>query len=266
MKVFQGFEDLPHFIRPAVTVGSFDGVHRGHRALIGRLVAEARAVGGESVVLTFEPHPRITLGRAEGLRLLTTFEEKVALLAELGVDNVIVIPFDRAFSRLAPDAFVRDYLIGKVGIRTLVVGYNHHFGRGKEGDYAYLEQLRDRFGFRVIRIAEYDADAEKVSSTVLRGLIGRGEMEHAARMMPHPYLLIGDLAAGGEVRIAETRKLLPPAGVYRVRANGCDARLTLDAGGGMRVEATPPGMREDALRPEAAEAGGLSEGKIVIEF
>lgn len=128
MKVFQGFEDLPHFIRPAVTVGSFDGVHRGHRALIGRLVAEARAVGGESVVLTFEPHPRITLGRAEGLRLLTTFEEKVALLAELGVDNVIVIPFDRAFSALSGREFVERCLIGRVGAETLVAGYNHRFG------------------------------------------------------------------------------------------------------------------------------------------
>ncbi len=266
MRIFRGFDALPPFRSPAAAVGSFDGVHGGHRLLLERVAAEARAAGGESVVLTFEPHPRITLGCAEGLRLLTSTEEKAWLLERQGIDNLIVIPFDRAFSRLAPDAFVRDYLIGKVGIRTLVVGYNHHFGRGKEGDYAYLEQLRDRFGFRVIRIAEYDADAEKVSSTVLRGLIGRGEMEHAARMMPHPYLLIGELAAGGEVRIAETRKLLPPAGVYRVRANGCDARLTLDAGGGMRVEATPSGMREDALRPEAAEAGGLSEGKIVIEF
>ena len=101
MRVFHGFDALPHFVRPAVTVGSYDGVHLGHRALIGRLIAEARANGGESIVLTFEPHPRITLGKAEGLRLLTTLDEKTALLEELGVDNVIVIPFDRAFSALS---------------------------------------------------------------------------------------------------------------------------------------------------------------------
>ena len=128
MRVFHGFEHLPRFIRPAVTVGSYDGVHRGHRALIERLVAEARAQGGESIVLTFEPHPRITLGRAEGLQLLTTLEEKVALLAGLGVDNVIVIPFDRRFSALSSLEFVEEYLIGRVGAETLVAGFNHRFG------------------------------------------------------------------------------------------------------------------------------------------
>ena len=95
IRVFHGFDALPRFVHPVVTVGSYDGVHRGHRALIERLIAEARAIGGECVVLTFEPHPRITLGRDEGLRLLTTLDEKIALLGELGVDNVIVIPFDR---------------------------------------------------------------------------------------------------------------------------------------------------------------------------
>lgn len=120
MRVFHGFDALPHFVRPAVTVGSYDGVHLGHRALIGRLIAEARANDGESIVLTFEPHPRITLGKAEGLRLLTTLDEKTALLEELGVDNVIVIPFDRAFSALSGEEFADDYLIGKVGAETLV--------------------------------------------------------------------------------------------------------------------------------------------------
>ena len=131
MRVFHGFDALPHFVRPAVTVGSYDGVHLGHRALIGRLIAEARANGGESIVLTFEPHPRITLGKAEGLRLLTTLDEKTALLEELGVDNVIVIPFDRAFIALSGEEFADDYLIGKVGAETLVAGYNHRFGHDR---------------------------------------------------------------------------------------------------------------------------------------
>ena len=117
IRVFRGFDALPRFVRPVVTVGSYDGVHLGHRALIDRLTAEARAVGGESVVLTFDPHPRITLGRGEGLRLLTTLDEKVALLRGLGVDNVIVIPFDRTFSALSGEEFARRYLIGKVGGR-----------------------------------------------------------------------------------------------------------------------------------------------------
>ena len=182
MKVFQGFEDLPHFIRPAVTVGSFDGVHRGHRALIGRLVAEARAVGGESVVLTFEPHPRITLGRAEGLRLLTTFEEKVALLAELGVDNVIVIPFDRAFSALSGREFVERCLIGRVGAETLVAGYNHRFGH--DGVACDAPELASRL--RVVKVGACTIDGVRVSSTAIRRLLEAGERAAAEHLAGHP--------------------------------------------------------------------------------
>ncbi|WP_300255782.1 FAD synthase [uncultured Alistipes sp.] len=182
MKVFQGFEDLPHFIRPAVTVGSFDGVHRGHRALIGRLVAEARAVGGESVVLTFEPHPRITLGRAEGLRLLTTFEEKVALLAELGVDNVIVIPFDRAFSALSGREFVERCLIGRVGAETLVAGYNHRFGH--DGVACDAPEVASRL--RVVRVGPCTVDGMRVSSTAIRRLLDAGDRTTAEHLAGHP--------------------------------------------------------------------------------
>lgn len=182
MKVFQGFEDLPHFIRPAVTVGSFDGVHRGHRALIGRLVAEARAVGGESVVLTFEPHPRITLGRAEGLRLLTTFEEKVALLAELGVDNVIVIPFDRAFSALSGREFVERCLIGRVGAETLVAGYNHRFGH--DGVACDAPEVASRL--RVVRVGPCTVDGMRVSSTAIRRLLDAGDRATAEHLAGHP--------------------------------------------------------------------------------
>lgn len=182
MKVFQGFEDLPHFIRPAVTVGSFDGVHRGHRALIGRLVAEARAVGGESVVLTFEPHPRITLGRAEGLRLLTTFEEKVALLAELGVDNVIVIPFDRAFSALSGREFVERCLIGRVGAETLVAGYNHRFGH--DGVTCDAPEVASRL--RVVRVGPCTVDGMRVSSTAIRRLLDAGDRTTAEHLAGHP--------------------------------------------------------------------------------
>ena len=182
MKVFQGFEDLPQFIRPGVTVGSFDGVHRGHRALIGRLVAEARAVGGESVVLTFEPHPRITLGRAEGLRLLTTFEEKVALLAELGVDNVIVIPFDRAFSALSGREFVERCLIGRVGAETLVAGYNHRFGH--DGVACDAPEVASRL--RVVRVGPCTVDGMRVSSTAIRRLLDAGDRTTAEHLAGHP--------------------------------------------------------------------------------
>ena len=168
MRVFHGFENLPSFRSPAATVGSYDGVHSGHRVLLDRIRREAAAVGGESIVLTFAPHPRVTLGTQERLRLLTSLEEKIYLLDRFGIDNLIVIPFDRAFSRIPSESFVKDYLIGKVGVKNLVVGFNHRFGHDKEGDYRLLNGLHDEFGFRVTEIEKQDVDAEKVSSTVIR--------------------------------------------------------------------------------------------------
>ena len=182
MRVFYGFEHLPHFEHPAVTVGSYDGVHRGHQALIERLVAEAHAAGGESIVMTFEPHPRITLGRADGLLLLTTLDEKIALLADLGVDNVIVIPFDRSFSALSGREFVDRYLLGLLGAKTLVAGYNHRFGH--DGLACDAPELTGRM--RIVRVGPCAVDGVRVSSTVIRRLIEAGQTAEAERLLGHP--------------------------------------------------------------------------------
>ena len=179
MRVFHGFDTLPHFVHPAVTVGSYDGVHRGHRALIGRLIAEARANDGESIVLTFEPHPRITLGRTGGLRLLTTLDEKLALLEQLGVDNVIVIPFDRTFSALSGEEFVNDYLIGRVGAETLVAGFNHRFGHNRID----CETLAASGRLRVVKVEPCTVDGMHVSSTAIRRLLENGKTAEAEQLL-----------------------------------------------------------------------------------
>lgn len=178
IRVFHGFGALPRFVHPVVTVGSYDGVHRGHRALIERLVAEARAAGGESIVLTFDPHPRVTLGRGEGLRLLTTLDEKIALLGELGVDNVIVIPFDRAFSALTGAEFVDRYLIGRVGAETLVAGYNHRFGH----DRLDCDTLAASGRLKIVKVEPCTVDGQRVSSTLIRRLLEEGKTAEAARL------------------------------------------------------------------------------------
>lgn len=231
MRVFYGFEQLPAFRRAAATVGSYDGVHDGHRVLLDRVAEQARACGGESIVLTFDPHPRITLGMQEGLRLLSSLGEKRCLLERLGIDNLIVIPFDRAFSRIPSEVFLREYLIGRVGVENLVVGFNHRFGRDKEGDYRQLAALHERFGFRVTEVAEYDIDAERVSSTQVRRLILAGEMERAARMLGHPYPLAASVLPDGGVVPEEPLKLLPPAGLYPVRVGEAEAALRIEADG-----------------------------------
>ena len=182
MRVFYGFEHLPHFDHPAVTVGSYDGVHLGHRALIERLVGEARAAGGESIVMTFEPHPRIALGRAEGLRLLTTLDEKIALLEGLGVDNLIVIPFDRTFSALTGREFVDRYLIGRLSAETLVAGFNHRFGH--DGLACDDPQVCERL--RVIRVGPCTVDGVRVSSTAIRQRFESGDLAGAEHLLGHP--------------------------------------------------------------------------------
>lgn len=182
MRVFYGFEHLPHFDHPAVTVGSYDGVHLGHRALIERLVGEARAAGGVSIVMTFEPHPRIALGRAEGLRLLTTLDEKIALLEGLGVDNLIVIPFDRTFSALTGREFVDRYLIGRLGAETLVAGFNHRFGH--DGLACDDPQVCERL--RVIRVGPCTVDGVRVSSTAIRQRFESGDLAGAEHLLGHP--------------------------------------------------------------------------------
>lgn len=182
MRVFYGFEHLPHFDHPAVTVGSYDGVHLGHRALIERLVGEARAAGGESIVMTFEPHPRIALGRAEGLRLLTTLDEKIALLEGLGVDNLIVIPFDRTFSALTGREFVDRYLIGRLGAETLVAGFNHRFGH--DGLACDDPQVSERL--RVVRVGPCTVDGVRVSSTAIRQRFESGDLAGAEHLLGHP--------------------------------------------------------------------------------
>ena len=240
MRVFYGFDALPHFTRPAVTVGSYDGVHSGHLALLRTVTGTAHAQGGESIVLTFEPHPRITLGRAEGLRLLTSLEEKIYLLGRQGIDNLIVIPFDKVFSALSPDEFVRDYLIGRIGAETMAVGFNHRFGRDKQGSYDYLGT--HGYGLRVVEVGECDVDAEKVSSTVVRRLVAQGDMARAARLLAHPYLVIGT-AERNRIRIGDPLKLLPPPGDYDIRIDGRPARLTVDASQNLIIHGECPDGR-----------------------
>ena len=179
MRVFRGFDSLPAFTHAAVTVGSFDGVHRGHRALLDRLTAEARAAHGESIVMTFDPHPRVALGQAEGLRLLTTLEEKTALLEEAGVENLIVIPFDRAFAALSGREFIERYVCGAAGAEILIAGYNHRFGH----DAMSAAEIEAAGLLRVVRVDECLADGLHVSSTVIRRLLDEGRTAEAERLL-----------------------------------------------------------------------------------
>lgn len=218
MRVFEGFDNLPHFRNPVVTVGSYDGVHAGHRKLLDRIDEIARRTDGESIVVTFSPHPREVLPGDSPVRLLSTLAEKTLLLERAGVDNLIVAPFTGEFSRLSSYDFVKQYLVDRIGVRTLVVGYNHHFGHNKTGNFDYLEQMSARFGFDIYMVPRHDVDNDKVSSTVIRGLIGSGRVTEATRLLGYPYFIIGRTTANGGFRPGEPSKLLPHAGRYPVEA------------------------------------------------
>jgi riboflavin kinase/FMN adenylyltransferase len=202
MRIFESFDNLPRFENPVVTVGSFDGVHAAHRELLARVTELARQTGGQSVAVTFHPHPRTVLGnKGEPVELLTTPAEKALLLEGLGVDNLIVTPFTGEFSRLSAGEFVEDYLVGRIGVRHLVVGFNHHFGNGGGSGFVDLQGMGSRHGFSVERFAERDVDGQKVSSTLIRNLIRRGEMAAAGRFLGAPYVVLQPVGAG---------KLFPP--------------------------------------------------------
>ena len=238
---------MPHFRNPVVTVGSFDGVHSGHRKLLKIIADVAADRGGESVVVTFDPHPREVLGGSgrhgkqdsrpdSGVpRLLTTLEEKIALLDAVGIDNLIVAPFTREFSRLPYADFVRDYLVGRIGVATLVVGYNHHFGHGAEGNFHALGELGGELGFNIYMVSRHDVGDDKVSSTVIRRLISEGRMAEAERLLGYPYFLFGRIDTDGSVTAGKA-KLLPPAGAYPVMTEVGETLLRIVDDGQMFLE------------------------------
>lgn len=226
MRIHYGFDDVSTIHNPVATIGSFDGVHGGHRMLLDAVKTMAAQVGGSSVVMTFEPHPRIALGTDNGLALLTTVEEKALLLEQSGIDDMIVVPFDRKFGNQSYEEFIRNCMVDKLHIRGLVVGYNHRFGRGNEGNFATLAPLAERFGFILRSVGQYTDDNAKVSSTVIRRLIERGDMAQATRMLTHPYIIKGRIV-DGRMTVSDRYKLLPPSGTYVGRVDGQAVDITV---------------------------------------
>jgi riboflavin kinase/FMN adenylyltransferase len=204
MRVFSEIGSLPPFRRPVVTVGSFDGVHRGHLFLLDVLRERAAAAKGESVVVTFGEHPRRVLGTGDDLRMLTSPGEKARLLEAAGVDNLVVMPFDEATSRLTAEEFVRDFLVERIGIHELVVGYNHRLGRDRSGDADLLRGLGEKYGFFVFNAPQFTGvpseknafsvdgplndggvspENEKISSTAIRKALASGDIATAERLL-----------------------------------------------------------------------------------
>ncbi|MDR9374097.1 MAG: bifunctional riboflavin kinase/FAD synthetase [Schleiferiaceae bacterium] len=228
MKVYYHLDDFEPLPRAVVTTGTFDGVHIGHRKILKQLNDAARREGGESVLLTFHPHPRMVLQPDIDLKLINTQAEKIALLKETGLDHLIIHPFTRAFSRTTSLAFVREILVNQIGAKRLVIGYDHHFGRNREGSFEHLKEYGPVYGFEVEEIAAQDVDEVTVSSTKIRRAIEAGDVATAQEYLGYPFPLSGQVSEGeklgtelgyptANLRLDEASKIVPANGVYAVR-------------------------------------------------
>jgi riboflavin kinase/FMN adenylyltransferase len=229
VRVFQGFDELTKIPNPVLTIGTFDGVHLGHQRIIQQLNEEAQKHGGESVLFTFYPHPRMVLfPDSHGLKLLQTQVEKIEKLERMGLQNVIVHPFTKEFSRLTAIEFVRDYLVNKLNVKTIVIGYDHQFGKNREGSLELLKDLAPVYDFNVIEIPAQDIDDVNVSSTKIRNALKSGNIETANAFLGEPFEMNGIVQSGKQIGrsigfptanidLGSSVKLIPEIGVYLVR-------------------------------------------------
>ncbi len=229
MQVHHNIDDLPVFRKAVVTIGTFDGVHLGHQQIIQQLTAEAKACGGESVIITFHPHPRkVVKGDHHTISLLNTMEEKIALLESHGIGHLVIVPFTDAFSRLTAREYVSHFLVAKVHPHTLIIGYDHRFGNDRKGNYELLEEMGPEYGFSVKEIPEHIINSITVSSTNIRKALLAGKLNEANENLGYPYILSGTVVHGDKrgrqigfptanLEIADREKLIPSNGVYAVK-------------------------------------------------
>ncbi len=228
MRIFQGFEDLTSIKNPVLTIGTFDGVHLGHQKILQQLNQEAEKIGGESVLFTFYPHPRMVISpETHGLKLIQTQEEKLEKLKNNGLRNVIIQPFTTDFSNLTATEFVRDYLVGKLKVKKLVIGHDHQFGKNREGTLLFLKDISKIYNFEVIEILAQEIDEVNISSTKIRNAIEQGNIEIANRYLGESFELNGTVVKGNQlgrtigfptanIFIESEIKIIPKTGVYAV--------------------------------------------------
>jgi riboflavin kinase / FMN adenylyltransferase len=258
MRIIHELTPDVQFNKPVVTLGTYDGVHIGHQRIIREMVSEAKQRGQESVLLTFHPHPRMVLyPDSHSVRLIDTVEEKLAKLEKLGLDTVILYPFTLKFSRLSAIEFVRDVLVGQIGVEKMLVGHDHHFGKNREGDFHQLEELGHLYGFSVQEVGPVQTDEVTVSSTKIRNALTAGEMEKAARFLGAPYQLTGVVIHGNKLgrtigfptanlQVDQETKILPAIGVYAVRVEHKGRRFD----GVMNIGKKPTVQQTDLISVE----------------
>lgn len=237
MKVYQGFEAIDEISNPVLTIGTFDGVHVGHQKIIQRLNKEAKKTGGESVLFTFYPHPRMVIAPDNhGLKLIQTQDEKIEKLRRMGLQHLIIYPFTTEFANLTAREFVSEFLVKRLKVKTIVVGYDHQFGKNREGSLAFLQEMSKQYPFEVIEIPSHEIDEVNVSSTKIRQALELGDIETANRYLNEPFELTGTVVHGNalgrtigfptaNLDLGDALKSVPAKGVYAVQVKLPDGRL-----------------------------------------
>ncbi len=230
MKVYRESDNFSRLTNAVVTTGTYDGVHKGHRKILQTLTDTAKKINGESVVITFWPHPRKIVGgtNAPDIKALSTLEEKIEILSSLGIDHLLIIPFNREFSELSSEDFIKKILQDKIGTKKLVIGYDHKFGKNRVGSFEYLQKESKQYGFEVEEIPRQDLNDVAISSTEIRHALGKGDVSKAALYLEQPYKLKGIVVKGKQlgrtigfptanIKINDPDKLIPADGVYAVK-------------------------------------------------
>ncbi len=231
MRIHRDLTHLPALRRAVITIGTFDGVHSGHRHIIEQLQETAAACDGETVIITFDPHPREVLQPGgPPVMLLTTLDEKIELLARHGIDHVVIVPFTKEFSELSARAYLEEFLIEKFNPHTIIIGYDHRFGHNREGGLELLEAEQNRYGFQLVEIPQQVVHDLAVSSTKIRKSLQDGNIQLANELLGYPYFLEGKVVHGDKmgrqlgyptanIELPDHRKLIPAQGIYAIKVH-----------------------------------------------
>lgn len=229
IQVHRDLNDLPRFKNAVITIGTFDGVHVGHQQVIQQLKNEAKAINGETVIITFHPHPRkIVSGGTSDVKILTTLEEKIELLNLHGIQHLVVVPFTDEFSKLTAEEYIGKFIVSKFSPSVIIIGYDHHFGKDRKGNYDLLEKLGNNFGYKVNEIPPHLLNEIAISSTKIRGALLHHDIEAANNFLGYKYFFSGVIIEGDKIgrtigyptaniKMTEEEKLVPGDGVYAVQ-------------------------------------------------
>lgn len=230
MKVHRDIDALPAFRNAVITIGTFDGVHMGHRQIIEGMKRQAHSIGGESVIITFHPHPRKIVSSAIlGIRLINTLDEKIELLEALGVDHLVVVPFTPAFANQTAEGYIGDFLVARFRPHTIIIGYDHRFGRDRQGDYRMLEKHASEFGYQLEEIPKHILDNISISSTNIREALLHNDIATAEKLLGYEFFFEGEVVHGDKIgrqlgyptanlQVQDEEKIIPSNGIYAVYA------------------------------------------------